>query len=236
MTKFDFKVGDKVRLTGRDWDREEHGVSAGDVVEVTGYWGGDEKWEGAVEFFVGENPWYIYANDKDDYGAELVQAAGSRFKVGDSVTLTGSGWGSSLAGTEQVVAGFATCRDAFFDVGAERHCLEESVDDPFAAEVVTDDPDPVEGFVELGQKTLRLLSGIVVKKAGVDAISPDHYKFGDVQVRDISGHLTSFGGQALQYVARATRLDGQNKGHPVEDLKKARRLLKWEIKRLEAQQ
>lgn len=66
------------------------------------------------------------------------------------------------------------------------------------------------------------------------ATDPNHYKFGDVEVRQISGHLTSFGGQALQYIARATRLDGNNKGDAIEDLKKSLRFIEWEIERLEA--
>lgn len=68
-----------------------------------------------------------------------------------------------------------------------------------------------------------------------DAISPSVYQFPDgVEVRDISAHLTSFGGQAVQYIARATRLDGIVKGLPVQDLKKAIQLLEWEVERLEA--
>lgn len=68
-----------------------------------------------------------------------------------------------------------------------------------------------------------------------DAISPSVYQFPNgVEVRDISAHLTSFGGQAVQYIARSTRLDGIVKGKPVEDLKKAIQLLEWEIERLEA--
>lgn len=61
-----------------------------------------------------------------------------------------------------------------------------------------------------------------------------YYQFpGGVEVRDISAHLTSFGGQALQYLARSCRLDGGNKGEQVQDLKKARDLITWEIERLE---
>lgn len=68
-----------------------------------------------------------------------------------------------------------------------------------------------------------------------DAVNPNHYKFPNgVETRAISQYLTSFGGQALQYVARATRLDGQNKGDEVEDLKKAIKFIEWEIERLEA--
>jgi len=66
-------------------------------------------------------------------------------------------------------------------------------------------------------------------------LSPNAYQFPNrVEVRHISAHLTSFGGQAVQYIARATRLDGVVKGLPVQDLKKAIQLLEWEVDRLEA--
>lgn len=67
------------------------------------------------------------------------------------------------------------------------------------------------------------------------AVTPAHYAFpGGIRVHQISGHLTSFGGQALQYIARSTRLDGQNKGDTAENLRKAIRFLKLEIARVEA--
>lgn len=66
-------------------------------------------------------------------------------------------------------------------------------------------------------------------------LSPNVYQFPNgVEVKDISAHLTSFGGQAVQYIARATRLDGVVKGLPVQDLYKAIELLKWEAERMEA--
>lgn len=68
----------------------------------------------------------------------------------------------------------------------------------------------------------------------LSAVDPDYYKFpGGIEVRQISAHLTSFGGQALQYIARSTRLDGKNKGDSVENLRKAIAFLNWEIERLE---
>lgn len=61
-----------------------------------------------------------------------------------------------------------------------------------------------------------------------------YYDFpGGVEVRQISAHLTGFGAQALQYVARATRLDGKNKGDVVSDLNKAIDFIRWEIERLQ---
>lgn len=69
-----------------------------------------------------------------------------------------------------------------------------------------------------------------------EKVNPSHYDFpGGVQVRDISAHLTSFGGQALQYIARSTRLDGMNKGEQVTDLQKAIKLIEWEIERVKEQ-
>ena len=63
----------------------------------------------------------------------------------------------------------------------------------------------------------------------------DYYKFGKVQVLDISRHLTSNAGQALQYIARSSRLDGNNKGDTVGDLRKAIDFLRDELKRVEAE-
>lgn len=70
-----------------------------------------------------------------------------------------------------------------------------------------------------------------------DPINPDHYKFpSGVEVIDLSEHLTSNAGQAVQYLARACRLDGRVKSDPVEDVKKAVWFAQRELARLEAQQ
>lgn len=96
--------------------------------------------------------------------------------------------------------------------------------------------DQYPGEVQLRHyENLRNLSG-EARKNIPDGVNPNHYKFpGGAEVKDISGHLTSFGGQALQYIARATRLDGNNKGSAIEDLKKSLKFIQWEIERLEAQ-
>lgn len=64
----------------------------------------------------------------------------------------------------------------------------------------------------------------------------DYYKFGDVQVWDISRHLTGNAAQAVQYISRSSRLDGNNKhadlAKRIEDLDKARDMLLDEIYRL----
>lgn len=66
--------------------------------------------------------------------------------------------------------------------------------------------------------------------------SPAHYKFpGGIGINDIAGHLNGNGAQATQYTARATRLDGNDKGETVfdrvNDLKKAKVFLNFEIER-----
>lgn len=68
-----------------------------------------------------------------------------------------------------------------------------------------------------------------------DPVDPDHYKFpGGAEVITISEHLTSNAGQAVQYLARACRIDGKVKGNPVEDVRKALWFAQRELARLEA--
>ena len=69
-----------------------------------------------------------------------------------------------------------------------------------------------------------------------DATNPSHYAFpGGAEVIDISQWLTSNAAQALQYIARSSRIDGKNKGDTVEDLLKAKVFIDFELKRLGAQ-
>lgn len=64
--------------------------------------------------------------------------------------------------------------------------------------------------------------------------SPAYYAFpGDVEVLDISQHLTGNAAQIVQYVCRSSRLDGNTKGEDVADLHKARDFLDREILRRE---
>lgn len=66
-------------------------------------------------------------------------------------------------------------------------------------------------------------------------VNPNHYKFpGGAEVRHISQWLTANSAQALQYIARSSRIDGDNKGDTVADLNKAIRFLEFEIERLES--
>lgn len=72
----------------------------------------------------------------------------------------------------------------------------------------------------------------------VDLVNhPPHYKFSNgASVIDITENLTFNGGNAVKYVARATRQDGQNKGNVLEDLRKARWYIDREIERIESEQ
>lgn len=66
-----------------------------------------------------------------------------------------------------------------------------------------------------------------------DAVKPNHYEFpGGVRVFQISQWLTANIAQAVQYLARSSRIDGQNKGDALEDLQKAKRFIDLEIARL----
>lgn len=69
-----------------------------------------------------------------------------------------------------------------------------------------------------------------------DETNPDHYQgFGyNTEVIDIAENLSFNGGNAVKYLARATRVDGQTKHeNPITDLRKAKWYVEREIDRLE---
>ena len=68
-----------------------------------------------------------------------------------------------------------------------------------------------------------------------DNINPGHYQgmSNGAEVIDITENLTGNGAQAVQYIARATRLDGHNKGNRLEDLNKAVWFCNREIVRID---
>lgn len=69
---------------------------------------------------------------------------------------------------------------------------------------------------------------------GNDAINPNYYQLPNgVETVQISEWLSSNGGQAVQYIVRATRVDGVTKTDPLEDLRKARWFIDSEISRME---
>lgn len=201
----EFKVGDRVRLTGKYWDDGFLGL----VVEVTGFDGdGDatfdhegeeyyifEGWEAELVTTEDEN-WHVEQDSSRDYDAEFAQ--------GGYTGTTGHPVGSVHGDC------YIPAPKGLFDIEKLRAALGVGLNDG-------------EDFVS------------AVEEFSSDAIAPEHYAFpGGVRVHQISTHLTSCGGQAVQYVARSTRLDGNNKGNPVENLRKAIKFLEWEIERLEA--
>ncbi|CAB0895885.1 hypothetical protein FRC0418_00634 [Corynebacterium diphtheriae] len=69
----------------------------------------------------------------------------------------------------------------------------------------------------------------------MNPIHPPHYQgfSHDAEPIDIAENLTFNGGNALKYIARACRIDGEVKGDPCEDLNKAIFYLLRELNRLD---
>lgn len=144
-------------------------------------------------------------------------------KVGQEYRYEGRAWGS-VQGTLTTVTG----------ISGERISIDPGTWDIrelfFATEA-----DFISSYKAMGYVLVKDVEEPVEEEN--NQLSPNVYQFPNgVEVKDISAHLTSFGGQAVQYIARATRLDGVVKGLPIQDLYKAIELLKWEAERLEALQ
>ena len=140
----------------------------------------------------------------------------TKFKVGDKVRLVGKNWASygGFDGSGEFDP------DAVYTVD-----LVNTGGDAYAgnAGLIREWGYPIDGYgVELVEEA--------------DPTSPSHYAFpGGAEVIDISQWLTSNAAQALQYIARSSRIDGKNKGDTVEDLRKAKVFIDFELKRLGAQ-
>ena len=67
-----------------------------------------------------------------------------------------------------------------------------------------------------------------------DSINPKHYRgmSNGAEVIDIAENVTYNAGNAIKYLARACRIDGDIKGNPAEDLLKARWYINREIERM----
>lgn len=141
------------------------------------------------------------------------------FKVGDKVRLTGRSWSydydPGVEKEERIIRGFEVY-PTYPRLGELPYVLDDS------------------GFKAYIFESGRYDYSATLVEPAEDAVSPSYYRFpGGVEVKEISGHLTSFGGQALQYIARSTRLDGNNKGDVIENLQKAIQFLEWEIERVQ---
>lgn len=74
------------------------------------------------------------------------------------------------------------------------------------------------------------------QKSSIDMVNePPHYRgfSNGAEVLDIAENLTFNTGNAVKYLARAGRIDGQNKGEIMQDLNKARKYVNREIERLQ---
>ena len=75
--------------------------------------------------------------------------------------------------------------------------------------------------------------GYLTKEGIEERAIPSYYRLpSGIEVKEIARYLSSNGGQAVQYIARATRIDGKIKGEPIRDLEKARDMINDEIARL----
>lgn len=91
------------------------------------------------------------------------------------------------------------------------------------------DDDPTTGSasrvrIDHDDNPWMMYGGEIVHAQQKDAITPDHYKFGNVQVIDIIKYLPFNEGNVIKYVARADR-----KGNKLEDLRKAQKYLNLAI-------
>ena len=74
------------------------------------------------------------------------------------------------------------------------------------------------------------------QKSSIDMVNePPHYQgfSNGAEVLDIAENLTFNTGNAVKYLARAGRIDGQNKGEIMQDLNRARKYVNREIERLQ---
>lgn len=164
----------------------------------------------------------------------------TEFKVGDRVFLWGSSWledfSKDFRNELRTVEGFAECDveegvgvvPYFSYQGFKTFIYQNEHSDYSARLVYRPVSESPEGLVDF------VFDCHIGSRSGNDAVNPSHYVFpGGVEVHQISGYLTSFAGQALQYIARSCRIDGNNKSDNVrEDIEKAIKFLNLELERI----
>lgn len=93
---------------------------------------------------------------------------------------------------------------------------------------------PLPLFTDAQRDAIGAAADRVFPPLDEDDPCPDYYRFpGGVQAKDIARHLTGNAAQAVQYLARSSRLDGVIKDDPLGDLYKAADMIRDEIERLE---
>jgi hypothetical protein len=159
----------------------------------------------------------------------------SDLKIGDWVRLTGPGWTEVSVNRSLLykILGVSSVDPEWGTIEGDWEVTTSPLASEWLVEVVEDGGTLAE---ELGIDPLRVDQFLeTVDKFKGSSVEPDFYKFpSGAEVKDISGYLTGFASQALQYIARSSRIDGKNKGNTVEDLEKAITFLRFEIERLKS--
>lgn len=180
----------------------------------------------------------------DDQVALVEEPATAQIQVGDKVRLTGSLWpnyglqpGDIVTVTEISHEGVIFGDRGAGSLGSTPHGF---YDGGYSCELVEtallSAPAAVERLAENLSVALNDWDAFstTVSQFDQDTVDPNHYKFpGGAEVRHISEWLTANAAQALQYIARSSRIDGQNKGDASEDIRKAIRFLEFELERLD---
>lgn len=161
-------------------------------------------------------------------------------RVGDRVRLTGRDWADwGIRDEEGTISAIGDFPEVTLG-GDGTYLVYQEGEEDYSVTLI----QPAEGgYAAVREASERVAEAVLSTQYGaqggwgaavIEDTDPAYYRFpGGVEVRQISAHLTSFGGQAVQYVSRSTRLDGQNKGDVVKDLEKAIDFIRWEIERVQ---
>lgn len=172
-----------------------------------------------------------------------------KFKAGDRVKLTGSLWGELRGETDTkspTIGDIVTIDrpssgdggEGIFRYNGSTWYVEEDGLDYGGVILDSEEPSGTDGRIALDREDVEHLAKMLAMPAVEPEVedpvnSPSYYVMPNgVSVSDISQWLTSAGAQAVQYIARGTRIDGLVKGDPVEDIDKAMFWLNIERERL----
>lgn len=143
------KVGDKIRLTGTQWDKDENGAVAGDIVTVMGASEEGDSLADAPTFedTVNGGYWFIYTNLDDpdeDWGGELVTDTEPTFEaqvrritggIADLLIEKNRKYGSSALDPERIFSG-----------ASSTEAIRVRIDDKLSR-IKTSDPDDQEDSI-----------------------------------------------------------------------------------------
>lgn len=143
------KVGDKIRLTGTQWDKDENGVVAGDIVTVTGaYEEGDSLADAPTfEDTVNGGYWVIYTDLDDpdeDWGGELVADTEPTFEA--QVRRITGGIADLLIEKNRKYGNSALDPERIFSGASSTEAIRVRIDDKLSR-IKTSDPDDQEDSI-----------------------------------------------------------------------------------------